>query len=72
LRALIVINDVWAVENGFLTPTLKIKRAVIEGVYGPRFHEWMEYGTLVHWHDESDKSHTQERSHGDLASNPQS
>lgn len=72
LRALIVIDDVWAVENGFLTPTLKIKRAVIEGVYGPRFHEWMEYGTLVHWHDESDKSHTQERSHGDLASNPQS
>ncbi len=72
LLALIVIDDAWAVENGFLTPTLKIKRAVIERVYGPRFEEWLEHRKPVHWHDESATSSTKEHAHGHLATNPQS
>ena len=51
LQGLVLVKEVWAVENGFLTPTLKIKRAVIEGTYGERFAEWQERSEAVLWHD---------------------
>ena len=41
----------WAVENGFLTPTLKIKRTVVEGTYGPHFADWVERRETVLWHE---------------------
>jgi len=51
LRMLIVVKDSWAVENGFLTPTLKIKRSVIESAYGSRFQEWSDRSEAVLWQD---------------------
>ncbi|MDQ3201779.1 MAG: AMP-binding protein, partial [Pseudomonadota bacterium] len=51
LRRLIVVKDSWAVENGFLTPTLKIKRNMIEAAYGARFEEWSERSEAVLWQD---------------------
>ncbi|MGE8188430.1 AMP-binding protein [Pseudomonas sp. NPDC086278] len=51
LRRLVVVKDSWAVENGFLTPTLKIKRNVIEAAYGARFEEWSERSESVLWQD---------------------
>ena len=51
LRRLVVVKDSWAVENGFLTPTLKIKRNVIEAAYGQRFQEWSERSEVVLWQD---------------------
>ncbi|MHA3739013.1 AMP-binding protein [Pseudomonas sp. Eth.TT006] len=51
LRRLVVVKDNWAVENGFLTPTLKIKRNVIEDTYGARFEEWSARSEAVLWQD---------------------
>ena len=51
LHRLVVVKDSWAVENGFLTPTLKIKRNVIEAAYGARFEEWSERSEAVLWQD---------------------
>lgn len=51
LRRLVVVKDIWAVENGFLTPTLKIKRNIIEDTYGARFEEWSERSEAVLWQD---------------------
>jgi long-subunit acyl-CoA synthetase (AMP-forming) len=51
LHRLVVVKDSWAVENGFLTPTLKIKRNVIEAAYGARFQEWSEHREAVLWQD---------------------
>ncbi|WP_030130076.1 AMP-binding protein [Pseudomonas sp. QTF5] len=51
LRRLVVVKDSWAVENGFLTPTLKIKRNMIEAAYGARFAEWSERSEAVLWQD---------------------
>ena len=49
VHRLVVVNDSWAVENGFLTPTLKIKRAVIETIYGAYFQAWSEDPGPVIW-----------------------
>jgi long-subunit acyl-CoA synthetase (AMP-forming) len=51
LRQLVVVKDSWAVENGFLTPTLKIKRNEIESVYGSQFQAWSERSEAVLWQD---------------------
>jgi long-subunit acyl-CoA synthetase (AMP-forming) len=51
LRRLVVVKDSWAVENGFLTPTLKIKRNVIEALGGAQFEEWSERSEAVLWQD---------------------
>ena len=51
LHRLVVVKDSWAVDNGFLTPTLKIKRNVVEAAYGPRFQEWSERSESVLWQD---------------------
>ncbi|MEB2856474.1 AMP-binding protein [Pseudomonas atacamensis] len=51
LHRLVVVKDYWAVDNGFLTPTLKIKRNVIEDRYGARFEEWSARSEAVLWQD---------------------
>ncbi len=51
LSGLVLLKEVWAVDNGFLTPTLKIKRSVVEGAYAGRFQEWAERRELLVWHD---------------------
>lgn len=51
LHRLVVVKDNWAVDNGFLTPTLKIKRNVIEDRYGARFEEWSARSEAVLWQD---------------------
>ena len=51
LLGLVLVKEVWAVDNGFLTPTLKIKRSVVEGTYGSRFPEWIERRQAVLWHE---------------------
>lgn len=47
---LAVVADQWTVENGFITPTLKIKRNTIEDVYGPSFEQWLKQKRPVVWH----------------------
>ena len=51
LLRLVLVKEVWAVDNGFLTPTLKIKRSVVEGTYGPHFADWVEGRETVLWHE---------------------
>ncbi|MDP3816715.1 AMP-binding protein [Pseudomonas sp.] len=51
LQRLVLVKDIWAVDNGFLTPTLKIKRSVVEGTYGARFGEWTARREAVLWHE---------------------
>jgi len=44
-----VIKDEWMPENGFLTPTLKIKRAKLEEIYGPQADGWYSERRPVVW-----------------------
>ncbi|MBC7750211.1 MAG: AMP-binding protein [Candidatus Saccharibacteria bacterium] len=49
LDCLVVINNPWTVKNGFLTPTLKIKRHVIEANYVDQLDAWSQLNQLVVW-----------------------
>jgi long-chain acyl-CoA synthetase len=49
LDFLAVVPDQWTVENGFITPTMKIKRNVLEKHYEPRFEAWARERKPVVW-----------------------
>lgn len=49
LAFLAIVKDVWSTENGFLTPTLKIKRQVLDAIYGPLAEEWYAVKQPVVW-----------------------
>jgi long-chain acyl-CoA synthetase len=41
LECLVVVAETWSVENGFITPTFKVKRNRIEEAYGAKFEGWV-------------------------------
>ncbi|MBC8074141.1 MAG: AMP-binding protein [Deltaproteobacteria bacterium] len=49
LAKLIVVPDPWTVENGMLTPSLKIKRSAIESRYADAVARWHGEPGLVVW-----------------------
>ena len=49
ISCLIVASDQWAVGNGIMTPTLKVKRAKLDEVYTPHFQQWLSQPETVHW-----------------------
>jgi long-chain acyl-CoA synthetase len=51
LDALVVVTEPWSVENGFITPTFKVKRNRIEEVYAARYDGWAAARSKVIWVD---------------------
>ncbi|MFH2008736.1 MAG: AMP-binding protein [bacterium] len=51
LQLLVVVKDRWLIENGFLTPTMKIKRSVLEETYEPFVQGWYDSGDRVIWQE---------------------
>jgi long-chain acyl-CoA synthetase len=51
LAFLAVAKDPWTVDDGCLTPTLKIRRAAIETRYAPALERWYASGRKVIWED---------------------
>jgi len=50
LDCLVVIDQPWTVDNGFITPTFKVKRNRIEEVYAPMFEGWVAQRKPVVWY----------------------
>jgi len=50
LDCLVVVTEPWSVENGFITPTFKVKRNRIEEVYAPLYEGWTASRKPVVWH----------------------
>jgi len=49
LQTLVVTKEPWSIENGMLTPTMKIKRNRIEGAVNDRVEAWYGSGKKVIW-----------------------
>jgi long-chain acyl-CoA synthetase len=49
LEFLVIVKDDWLPENGFLTPTQKIKRSFIEDKYEPEVEGWYAQKKKVIW-----------------------
>ena len=49
LQMIVVAPEPWSVENGYLTPTMKIRRARIEAAVEPQLDSWYGKKGAVHW-----------------------
>jgi long-chain acyl-CoA synthetase len=49
MDCLVVITTAWTPENGFVTPTLKVKRMRIEEAYASHYQEWLGQRIPVAW-----------------------
>jgi long-chain acyl-CoA synthetase len=49
LKCLAVLTTPWTPENGFVTPTMKVKRRRIEERYAQQYAQWYEQGQSVVW-----------------------
>ena len=49
LDCLVVVAEPWSVENGFITPTFKVKRNRIEEAYAAQFERWIAAHRPVVW-----------------------
>jgi long-chain acyl-CoA synthetase len=50
VQFLAVVPEEWDIGNGFLTPTLKIKRDVVESSYQAHLDDWYASGQKIIWH----------------------
>ncbi len=51
LDCLVIVTTNWTVDNGFITPTFKVKRNRIEEVYTPLFERWTGSKRNIIWHE---------------------
>jgi len=51
LEFAVVVKEPWTTDNGFLTPTMKIRRNIIEERYEPQVERWFEARQPVIWED---------------------
>jgi len=51
LKKVIILAEGWTVENGFMTPSLKIKRNEVERINAPRYTEWYKRNGIVIWNE---------------------
>ena len=49
LQMIVIAPEPWSIENGCLTPTMKIRRSRIEAVVAPQVDNWYAMGSSVHW-----------------------
>jgi long-subunit acyl-CoA synthetase (AMP-forming) len=49
LRMLVIANEAWSIENGYLTPTMKIKRSRIEAAVENQVDSWYQKNGSVFW-----------------------
>jgi long-chain acyl-CoA synthetase len=49
MKMVVIANEPWSIDNGCLTPTMKIKRSNIEAMVAPLVDTWFEGTDVVLW-----------------------
>ncbi len=49
IEKVIVLNEDWTIENGLMTPSLKVKRNEVEKIHLPKYPEWYAQEGTVLW-----------------------
>lgn len=49
IKKLIITKEDWSIENGILTPTLKVKRNVLEQMYVDKLEAWYDHEDHLIW-----------------------
>ena len=49
LQMIVIASEPWSIENGFLTPTMKIRRARIESAVEKQLPSWYGKKGAVQW-----------------------
>jgi long-subunit acyl-CoA synthetase (AMP-forming) len=49
LRMIVVAREPWSIDNGCLTPTMKIRRGTIEAVVAPEVEAWYARKGNIQW-----------------------
>ncbi|GAB3339850.1 AMP-binding protein [Larkinella ripae] len=52
VKKAVIVKDSWTVDNDMMTPSLKIKRKIIESRYQPHLQPWLEREETVIWEKE--------------------
>jgi Long-chain acyl-CoA synthetases (AMP-forming) len=52
IEKIVVMKETWSIENGLLTPSLKLKRAELEKRYLAEFKAWYSHPETVVWEEE--------------------
>ena len=49
LKKIIVLRDDWTIENGLITPTLKVRRIEVEKIHRARYPQWYAAKERMVW-----------------------
>ena len=49
LEKVVIMKEDWTIENGLMTPTMKVKRNEVEKLHLPKYPKWYELDGLVVW-----------------------
>ncbi len=52
LQAAVVMKHDWTIENGLMTPSLKVRRTEVEKIHLPKYPHWYALGRKVVWEEE--------------------
>ncbi len=51
IKGAVILSKDWTIENGLMTPSMKVKRNEVEKIYLPHYPKWYEKGERVIWWD---------------------
>ncbi len=49
LNAMVIMSGDWTIENGLLTPSLKVKRNEVEKIHLPKYPQWYSLNQKIVW-----------------------